>query len=286
MRKQLSFAICAMAALVGCSTEEQLPNPEKGYELRIMTFEDDDTRFAPYNLDYANKQISCWSDLVDNKQYDGELLYGDYEEHLYHWCDEGNTYLTHSFLTPYWGGGGHAISNYIVSDYATIPSGVQNWYELQLATPMGGHNGSRNFAVHNGYLDSFNDGIYNASLATLAFSDGVERVVDHMWVTNTSYLLNSLTYGNDFCPQAGKSSMLNIVVEGFDLNDEKVGEARLALCHDGELLTQWTRFDLYELGAVAKITFNIEASDDLIGEYGLMCPAYFAYDDVAVRFEK
>ena len=271
---------------VSCSNDEQSPTRPEGYELRILTFEDADTRFAPYRLDYAEHEVSCWSDLIDTKQYDGALLYGDYGEHLYHWCDEGNTLLSHSFLTPFWAGGGHAISNYVVADCSTLPEGMQNWYEAQLATPMGGHNGSRNFAVHNGYLDTFNEGIYNASLATLAFADGKERVFDHIWVTNTSYLLNSLIEGNDFCPKATDATSLHIVVEGYNIDEERVGTARFALCDHGELIRDWQKFDLSSLGAVAKITFNIEASSDLIGEYGLVCPAYFAYDDVAVRFEE
>ena len=44
------------------------------------------------------------------------------------------------------------------------------------------------------------------------------------------------------------------------------------------------KFDLSGLGKVVKITFNLVGSADLIGDYGLNCPAYFAYDDVAVRF--
>ena len=39
------------------------------------------------------------------------------------------------------------------------------------------------------------------------------------------------------------------------------------------------------LGAGARVGFNIVGSDDLYGSYGLNTPAYFAYDDVAVRFD-
>ena len=41
------------------------------YELRTLTFEDADAHFTPYTLDYANKTISTWSDLVDDAQYNG-----------------------------------------------------------------------------------------------------------------------------------------------------------------------------------------------------------------------
>jgi hypothetical protein len=60
--------------------------------------------------------------------------------------------------------------------------------------------------------------------------------------------------------------------------------AHVYLCKDGKCITTWEKFDLSSLGAVARIEFNIGASEDQSGSYGLNCPAYFAYDDVAVRF--
>lgn len=279
------MSVAAMLMVAGCS-KEHTPDNERGYDLRILTFEDADAKFSPFILDYAEHTVSTWSDLVDDAQYDGKLLYGDYTEHTYRWYDEDNTELKHSFLTPFWAGGGHALSNYVIADYSKLPEGEENWYELQLATPNGGHNGSRNFAIHNGYLDSFNEGIYNSQLATLEFADGIARVIDHMWVMNTSYLLNSLTVGNDFCPKATAETSFYIVAEGYNGGEERVGVATFALCDKGVLITEWSKFNLSTLGAVQKVTFNIEASDDLKGEYGLSCPAYFAYDDVAVRFDK
>jgi hypothetical protein len=40
------------------------------------------------------------------------------------------------------------------------------------------------------------------------------------------------------------------------------------------------------LGAVAKVRFNFHYSDEMGGRYGFTIPGYFAYDDVAVRFDK
>ena len=50
-------------------------------------------------------------------------------------------------------------------------------------------------------------------------------------------------------------------------------------------ISEWSKWDLTALGKGAKVTLNFAASDDLIGEYGLNCPAYFAYDNIAVRFD-
>ena len=251
--------------------------------LRTLTFEDEDALFSPYEL-YQGAEIKTWSDLVDNPQYGGPLTYTDYMTDTYRWYDEGNTELYHEFSTPYWGGG-HALSNYAMADYQNLPEGYYGWYELQLTTPMGGNNGSNNFCVHNGYVDFFNSQIYEAIMQGFAFADGVERVVDHMYVTNTNYVLNSLTYGDGFNAPASESTVLKVVAYGFNANDELVGETELTLC-DGSsnILNEWKKWDLSSLGKVARVAFNFSASEDQIGSYGLNTPAYFAYDDVAVQF--
>ena len=221
---------------------------------------------------------------MDGMQYGGSLTYTDFVEDTYYWYDEGNTELFHSFTTPYWGGG-HVVSNYIIEDYSTLPEGHYGWYELQMSNPIGGHNGSANFAVHNGYSDFFNSQIYDASLQTLEFADGVERVIDHMYVTNTCYVLNSLSYGDGFNSPASESTYIKVVAYGYNAAEEETGSVEFALCENGVLVTEWTKWDLSPLGKVAKVAFNFSASEDQIGSYGMNCPAYFAYDDVAVRWE-
>ena len=256
---------------------------EPTYELRTLTFEDAEAKFAGYTL-YGGAEINTWSDLIDDVQYGGSLTYTDFVEDVYYWYDEGNTELCHSFKTPLWGGG-HVVSNYVIADYTTLPEGYNGWYELQMANPLGGYNGSANFAVHNGYSDFFNTQIYDASLQTLEFADGVERVVDHMYVTNTCYVLNSLAFGDGFNTPATADTWIKVVAYGYNANDEETGSVEIALCEGGVLVTEWVKWDLSPLGRVAKVAFNFATSEDQIGSYGMNCPAYFAYDNVAVRFE-
>ena len=253
------------------------------YDLRVLTFEDCDAEFEAYMLDYYANSINVWSDLIDPLQYGGDLLY--YQSGgTYTWNDSGNTNLTHAFAVPYWTGG-HALSNYTIADYSKTPEGYYGWYELQLAIPIAGHNGSDNFCVHNGYRDDFNAEIYDAQLQGFAFADGVERVIDHMYVTNTCYVLNSLLYGDGFAPPATDESLFKIVAYGYDAADNQTASTELVLCKGTEAITEWVKFDLSVLGKVAKVVFNFAPSDDLVGIYGMNTPAYFAYDDVAVRFE-
>lgn len=252
-------------------------------DIRILTFEDSDAKFSAYEL-YGGASINKWSDLIDDMQYGGSLTYTNYSSDTYWWYDEGNTELFHSFTTPYWGGG-HVISNYVLADYENLPDGYYGWYEVQMSNPIGGHNGSKNFAVHNGYSDFFNSQLYDASLEGFEFADGKERIVECMYVTNTNYVLNSLTFGDGFNSAATENTYFKIVAYGYNANEELVGTSEFTLCNGRNFVTTWEKWDLSSLGKVAKITFNFSASDDQSGSYGLNTPAYFAYDDVTVKFD-
>ena len=276
-KRRLATFVALLLFAVSCG-ERNVSPPEPDYELKVLTFEDADAKFAPYELTYCGRAIATWSDLVDNAQYNGVLLY-DQTGGVYNWSDVGNTELMHSFTTPYWAGG-HAISNYVIPDYSTLPEGYYGWYELQLATPMGGADGSKNFAVHNGSQMEYEGMVMPA----LAFADGVARVIDHMYVTNTCYALNALIYGDSFSAPASESSLLKLVATGFDSNGAKKGSVELTLCNGKKVVDEWVKFELHSLGAVAKVEFSFWASDDLIGDYGVRVPTYFAYDNIAVRF--
>ena len=258
------------------------------YELRTLTFEDADAKFAPYALEYANKTISKWSDLVDDAQYNGTLTY-NMNGGTYHWCDENNTLLQHSFTTPYWGGG-HAISNFTNPGYAPedLPAGTYGWYELQFANLLGGNNGSKNFCVHMGYVDEYNSTTGMCpELQKFTFADGKARVIDHMYVTNICYTLNSLVHGDGFNPPATDTTTFHIVAIGQDANGNEISRTSFALyLGKYSVVTTWQKWDLSVLGEVVSVGFNLVGSADLYGAYGLNAPGYFAYDDVAVRFDK
>ena len=262
------FCVASMTIFSSCESQNE------PYELRILTFEDADAKFGAYTLDYASANIIKWSNLIDNPQYNGSLTYT--EGGVYSWHDDNNTELSHTFTAPYWNDGGHAISNYVISDYAMLPEGYSGWYELQFSTPLGGYNGSKNFCVHNSS---------GTSEQSLTFADNTERVVDHMYVTNTNYFLNSLTYGDGFNPTATEETFVKIVATGYNAKEEKTGIAEFYLCRNGKCITTWEKFDLTALGKVKRVDFNFSVSSDQVGEWGLSCPTYFAYDNVAVRFE-
>ena len=187
------------------------------------------------------------------------------------------------------GGGGHAISNYSTGD-------IKNYggFEAQLTVYKkgvsglsrtgGGHNGSNNFAVHYGYIDGSE---YNKTdvLPTLTFADGSEHVIDHMYVNNTTYLLNCLVNGNDLTAKIGPDDWVKLIAIGYNAAGTKTGQVSIYLCNGPDnIVMDWTKWDLSSLGKVNSVMFNVTGSSD--NGYGFSQPAYFAYDDVAVRFEK
>lgn len=256
------------------------------YELRILTFEDSDAKFTSYSLDYAGASINTWSDLIDEVQYGGNLLYNDYFSAEYTWWDEGNTELMHHFpynynAYCYWGGG-HAISNYSSLDIETYGN-----HESQLTVyaeeGKAGNNGSSNFCMHYGYIDG---SPWNGTefLPELMFADGKARIIDHMYVNNSTYALNCYVNGNSLTPNIGSEDWVKIVATGYNEQDEEIGTTDIYLCNGPDNIVQsWTKWDLSSLGKVYRVTFNIIGSSD--NGYGYSQPAYFAYDDIAVRFE-
>lgn len=319
------------------ANETDIPTEDEGgeeeeeldYELRVLTFEDKDKKFEPYYLEYGDYwEITTWSDLIDDPQYSGPLLYGDgyvsgVADAWYNWYDDGNTYLYHMFPDNYsicHAGGGHAISNYVgagysdedrnghiakyygqdyVDQWAGQPGAdaFLGWFNVQLMIPIQPHSGE-NFVVHYGYKDGKN---YIDNLPELSFGDEVARVIDHMYVTNTNYTLNQLyngvkseegnTFGGNWTGLK-EDAWLKIVAYGYDsfdaepLVDEPTSTTEIYLVRGFDVVEDWRKWDLSVLGKVAKVRFNFLYSDEMGGKYGFTIPGYFAYDDVAVRFEK
>lgn len=243
------------------------------YELRVLSFEDADYR--------GSKGNAYWSSLISDSEY------GNGNGH-YSWYDEGNTELafTPSPTALFPGYGGHALSNHVGNDL----SQGDYMHDLQAYNVAGGANGSENFCIHFGYTDDSGLGMMN-ELVYFHFEDGKARVIDHMYVTNTTYVYNILTNGDGWMVKSGgvgEDTWLKIIAYGYDQNDNLTGTSEFYLWEEGRKgVKEWTRWDLASLGEVARVEFNIIGSDELYESgYGLGAPGYFAYDDVAVRFDK
>lgn len=268
------------------------------YELRILSFEDGTEKFTPYTItgfdstsqSYYDHEVAKWSDLIDTPEYGGPLTYGDmgYSGEGrgcdYNWYDEGNTNLASEFPVNYgsrvYWGGGHVVSNYASRDFETYGT-----FEHQMTVygdeGMGGRNGSPNFGVHYGYIDGSE---YNMTevLPYLYFKDGVARVIDHIWVNNSCYAIGCFFDGNSLTAKIGEGDYVKLVATGYRADDSTV-TSEFYVCNGPEnIVTDWAKWDLSPMGEVVKVDFNIIGSSD--NSYGYSQPAYFCYDDVAVRF--
>ena len=284
-----------------------LTKPEPAYELRVLTFEDEDVKFDPiedFAFTYPDYQggywyseyftLTKWSDYIPR---DGQYGNG---HRSYEWYDANNTEL--EFVWPseesFWGIAGHAG----ISDYVGTMDDVNSFdddnmlfmIDLQAYNVKGGANGSKNFCSQYGYLDPDEYAtIYSPEgvLPGIQFHDGVARVIDHMYVTNTTYAYGVIIHGEcDFGGsfQLTDASTFKIVAYGYDsFDDTEPTITDFYLLNTGQrFVTDWTKWDLSVLGKVVRVEFNLVACDNGYGKYGLVIPAYFAYDDVAVRFEK
>ena len=267
-----------------------MPPKVADYELKILTFEDwtdeADKSFEPYELSYGNyPTITTWSELIDDPQCWGALLYtypmseGPWDDDIenrtfysYYWCDENNTVLKHRINSEYgYMGGGIAVSNYTcsfgeISDYGT--------FDYQLTVLDGGNNESSNFCAVNAM---------EGMGTIMSFGDEKARIIDHLYVTNTTYGLNTYLYGQgNGCPAPQNGETVKIIATPTDEYGEVISGAETSefyLCDGPDNVVQdWTKWDLSKLGKVYGLAFSIEA-------YGGV-PYVFAIDDIAVRFPK
>lgn len=263
MKKIFFFAALCLANVVLAQAD---------YELRTLTFEDCDYKGA------VNNATTYWSDLIP------ESAYGNGNGRNA-WYDAGNTELSYtpSITAMFPGYGGHALSNYVGSDLS-----MGNYmYDLQAYNVDGGANGSSNFCVHFGYTDDSGMGMMN-ELIYFAFADGIERTIDHMYITNTTYAFNLLENGDGWMIPVGgvtENCWYKIIAYGYNHVNQLTDTAEFMLWANGKGIQKWTKWDLSVLGNVARVEFNLVGSEELYASgYGLGAPGYFAYDDVAVRF--
>ena len=274
---RILLAVFAAAFLfAACSHHHDPVNPEPTYTIKTLTFE---------NADYKGSGgANYWDGRIDNEEYGGDLLYNDGDP-LYGWSDEGNTelysYLTDAFGDGNFWGGGVAVSNYKLTNIASAG------FMQQLSSPIasGGHN-STNFAMFYGYSDSQN----TAEMPFIAFGDQVARVIDHMYVVPSAYLLNVLENGDGWLLPYGADGSFNVWIAAYGYREGKYcGYTTVKfIVKKGSadiLITDWTEWDLSVLGKVDKVCFQVYGDGATVSTWGLGIPAYFCADDIAVRFE-
>jgi len=183
--------------------------------------------------------------------------------------------------------GGIALSQW--SDTATVGYTNQcSVFYKDGVTGFGGNNGSMTFAVHYGADNS--EFLYGSDTRTfMGFkTDGTEKVIDHFYVNNSTYAALTMKEGDSFTPafSYGNGDWFKLTITGIDKNGRETGTVEFYLAdfrssNSNGIVSEWTKVDLYSLGMVHGIKFNLESSIE--NEYGSSVPTYFCFDDVAIR---
>ncbi|RFS21881.1 DUF4465 domain-containing protein [Chitinophaga silvatica] len=201
----------------------------------------------------------------------------------------------------FWDGG------FVISDWnykANTPPDTSDWWYSYLnqcsvysgtsGAKNGGYNGSSNFAVMFGYVDSYNSSY--ATRPTMNFTSG-SGTVEGMYVCLSSYTYGVIMNGNKFGSVgvatplkdvAGGAGYFKLLAYGYNgstpTNSGTPVEIFLAKYNNHlpvvSPVTTWTYFDLSDLGTVTRVEFNLVGNDS--GTYGLNTPAYVCIDNVKV----
>ncbi len=185
--------------------------------------------------------------------------------------------------------GGVFISQWNDLTGNTFSNQCSAWY-ADPATGFGGHNGSKTFAV--GYGTNVEGEFFSADTrSSIRFRNtATERVFDHLWVANATYTALNIKDGStgDFPIPAyshDNQDWFKLVVEGIDKEGNPTGtvEHYLADYRTASapgVIAGWNKVDLKPLGAVNKLRFDVQGSDD--NGYGTSQPGYFCMDDIAL----
>ena len=283
-------------------------------ELRVLTFEDGTQKFSPYSFTtYYNDEmngtgetvytynISKWSDLIPEKDYGDEMIYGVYDQYTwsyagtanYNWSDDGNTLLRHElplYTSTDWMTGepietktyqrqGEVLSKSYAPPLtnATREAYEGNYYDtgygyfggeryVYANAPVGGTN---TFCVHHGYSDFYNP---KDKLSGFEFSDGKARIIKSMDVANTSYAYYQLKTGFYFGVNytgLKPTTQFKIIAYGYkSAEDTNPEQTEFYLVKNGVIVEDWTECDLSVLGPVVRVEFNLVGSPfDLLEQY-------------------
>ena len=262
------FSVLAIAAaviaMVGCSKDE-----EPQMNSVVVDFEG-----AEWNAINAATLGKCYSSEIMTEDYaftdaasslSMEPIFSDYDGYKYY-------------------AGGFTVSSYNTADINAIGSYEYDLYlynaRSQNPNKGGGRNGSDNFLVAYGNLDSVEGSI--DARPTLRFADGVARTIKGCYVASTSYFVNVCNNGNSFAEKLGDDDEVRLYAYGYDASGRLTGSVEMSFARKGRLTTEWTAWDLSALGEVVSVRFNILGGPST--PYGMTSPKYFAIDDITIEW--
>jgi hypothetical protein len=236
-----------------------------------------------------------WEPLVA-ANYNGATytnrVHGNYTYPL--WVDE-TTQLTTDYPTWFNDDRDSSIGfdyPWILSSYNTSDISSYGYYDNDLYvydadsydnTHGGGNNDSDNFLVAFGYYEP--DGMYSFGdfRPVFKFADGRARTIKSICINATTYFLSVFYDGNGLSPALAPGEEVWWEATGIDADGNETGKVTMIFAEYGRVVSEWTEWDLSELGAVVALKLNQGGGTD--NGYGYSLPAYYAIDDVTVVME-
>ncbi len=216
--------------------------------------------------------------LATDSNWHGEDLSGGFTSH--------GAFFSNTFTD--WGGGwtswdGFAYSNQTdTSNTPSSSSGDMDYYQYTAITGSG-----HSTLADDIYGVSYDPGSWGS--APLMSLSG-PTVISGMYLTNTVYVYDSMTYGDWVAKKFGGDTgddqdWFLLTITGLDGSGSQVGTVDFYLADyrfsDNSLdyiVDDWEWVDLTSLGQVCSLEFGLSSSDT--GDWGMNTPAYFALDDI------
>lgn len=250
--------LAAMA--VGCE-KEQHPHP------------------AVYTVDFEGQE---WNKFIATNSSSFDFMTEDYV-----WNDSGTSLTSRpKFTSSEWGsfyGGGCTVSNYGSGNMAEKGSYAYDLYVYKEGVDDSrtgcGANGSDNFLVFYGNFDEEVADEVDCR-PEIYFRDGKPRTIHSCDINSTTYFANIVENGNEFSPKLGPDDKIVVTATGFDADGNETASVEFVLATATLSTKKWTSWNLYELGAVVRVRFNITGGPR--DDYGMTTPKYFAIDNLYV----
>lgn len=217
----------------------------------------------------------------------GDNLYGQ----GYYWLDP-NTGLGSKPVGDQYNMGGTAVGNFPA--VTLTPETAHEWYKSQLAVDFEnlrgfpGYNNTEHCLISFGCSDPKKP--YIAPTINFTDTDTTTRVIDGLFVCNTSYALAQMTtdFGSGAPMSVVNRGYFKVIFTGLDASGRETGqvEAYLANYREGNtfMLRQWMPVQLTSLGRIHALKIDLQSSDT--GASGMNTPAYVAIDCIVVRIDE
>lgn len=257
MKKLLLFAFTL--AMVACNND----NDKQDRKWLTLDFED---------MTIVADNPSTWSYVTEG----------------YSWND-ATTQLAHEaiFTTDYgytMFSGGLIVSGYNSNDVVRFGTYESDLYAYNASnsdsTKGGGANGSNRFLISFGNFDPAFDPDLDLR-PEIKFSDGKARAIKGCQVNSTTYFVNITQNGNPFSPAMKDGEEIKIYATGYDAAGREGKSVSMTIARKGNVIKEWTSWDLLPLGEVVSVKFNIKGGNT--DEWGMTTPKYFAIDNIVVE---